>query len=39
MALAMGCEVLRTHYDRLVLNRLSWKDRVGSWEQDNTQWL
>ena len=39
MALAMGCEVLRTHYDKLILNRLSWKDRAGSLEQDNTQWL
>ena len=39
MALAMGCEVLRTHYDKLVLNRMSWKDRVGEWEQDNTAWL
>jgi len=39
MALAMGCEVLRTHYDKLVLNRMSWRDRVGEWEQDNTAWL
>jgi hypothetical protein len=39
MALAMACEVLRTHYDKLVLNRMSWKDRVGEWEQDNTAWL
>lgn len=39
MALAMGCEVLRTHYDKLILNRMSWKDRVGEWEQDSTEWL
>ena len=39
MALAMGCEVLRTHYDRLVTNKVSWKDRVSNYQPDNTQWL
>ena len=39
MALAMACEVMRTHYDRLVLNRISWKDRMSNWEPDNTNWL
>ena len=39
MALAMACEVLRTHIDRLVLNRVSWKDRIGEWKPDTTEWL
>ena len=39
MALAMGCEVLRTHMDKLVNNRISWRDRVSSYEPDDTSWL
>lgn len=39
IALAMACEVLRTHYDRLVLNRVSWKDRVGDWKPTEVNWL
>ena len=39
MALAMGVEVLRTHMDRLTLNRVSWKDRIGDWQPDSTNWL
>lgn len=39
MALAMGCEVLRTHMDKLVNNRMSWRDRVSNYEPDDTNWL
>ena len=39
MALAMGCEVLRTHVDRLMTNRISWRDRLSSHTPDDTKWL
>lgn len=39
MATAMAVEVMRTHWDRLMTNRVSWKDRIGDWVPDNTQWL
>lgn len=39
MALAMGCEVLRTHRDRLDNSRISWKQRTGSFSFDDTKWL
>ena len=32
-------EVYKEHYDKLVLNRVSWRDRTSGWEQDNTAWL
>jgi len=39
MALAMGCEVLRTHRDKLMTNRISWKDRLSTYTPDDTKWL
>ena len=39
MALAISCEVLRTHGHMLMNDRVSWKDRVGSFQQDNTNWM
>ena len=39
MALAIGCEVLRTHWDKLQNTRVSWANRVASLQQDETQWL
>ena len=39
IALAICAEVLRTHWDRLQTNNVSWKQRVGDWKPDNTQWL
>jgi hypothetical protein len=39
MALAMACEVLRTHYDRLSLNKVSWSQRSTEYTTDNTEWL
>ena len=39
MALAIGCEVLRTHWDKLQNTRVSWANRVASIQQDDTQWL
>ena len=39
IALAICAEVLRTHWDRLQTNNVSWKQRVGEWKPDSTQWL
>ena len=39
MALAMGCEVLRTHHDRLSSNRVSWSQKATTTYQDDTEWL
>lgn len=39
MALAMACEVLRTHYDRLSSNKVSWSQRTSEYTTDNTEWL
>ena len=39
MALAISLEVLRTHYDRIVVNKVPWSERVDAYEEDNTQWL
>ena len=39
IALAICAEVLRTHWDRLQTNRVSWKQRIGEWTPDNTKWL
>ena len=38
IALSICAEVLRTHWDRLTTNRISWRSR-GDWKQDNTKWL
>ena len=39
MALAMGCEVLRTHWDRLQTNNVSWKQKVSGFKPDETKWF
>ena len=39
IALAICSEVLRTHWDRLQTNRISWKQRIGDWTPDNTKWI
>ena len=39
MALAIACEVLRTHGHMLMTDRVSWKDKIGSFQQDNTNWF
>ncbi|MBC6414684.1 MAG: hypothetical protein GDA45_07395 [Chromatiales bacterium] len=39
MALAMGCEVLRTHWDRLQNTNVGWKHKMAQWKPDDTQWF
>ena len=39
MALAMGCEVLRTHGDKLSNNNISWKNKINQSYQDDINWL
>ena len=39
MASAFCLEVLRTHGSRLDNNRISWRDRIGSFEEDKTNWM
>ena len=39
ISLAICAEVLRTHWDRLQTNNVSWKERIGNWKPDNTNWL
>ncbi|MGI9548549.1 MAG: hypothetical protein ACR2M7_01010, partial [Bdellovibrionales bacterium] len=39
ISLAICAEVLRTHWDRLQTNNVSWKQRVSDWKPDNTNWL
>jgi len=39
MALAIAFEAYRTHQHRLTDNTVSWRDKIGSFEQENTQWL
>ena len=39
MALAIAFEAYRTHQHRLTNDNVSWKDRIGSFEQENTTWL
>ena len=39
ISLAICAEVLRTHWDRLQTNRVSWKQRIGEWKPDDTKWL
>ena len=39
IALALACEVLRTHWDRLFTRNVSWTERIGDWKPDNTSWL
>ena len=39
IALAICAEVLRTHWDRLNTRNVSWKEKIGDWKPDNTNWL
>lgn len=39
MALAMACEVLRTHWDKLQSTNVPWASRVSQFHEDDTQWL
>lgn len=39
ISLAICCEVLRTHRDRLTTNKVSWNQRTSTLIQDDTSWL
>ena len=39
ISLAICTEVMRTHWDRLTTNNVSWKQRISEFRQDNTQWF
>ena len=39
IALAIACEVLRTHWDKLVTNNVSWRQKLSEIEQTETNWL
>ena len=39
MSLAIGLEVLRSHYDRITTNKVPWNQKFSTIEQDNTKWL
>ena len=39
MAAAMALEVLRTHADKLVKDNIPWKQRVGNYQPDETEWF
>ena len=39
MALAIAFEAYRTHQHKLTDDKVSWREKVGSFEQENTQWL
>ena len=39
IGLAIACEVLRTHWDKLQNTNVPWSTRVSQYEQDNTSWL
>ena len=39
IALAIGAEVLRTHWDRLQTQNVSWKQRIANWQPDKTEWI
>ena len=39
MSMAMALEVLRTHADRLTKNRVPWSQRIGNFQQEDTEWL
>jgi len=39
MALAIAFEAYRTHQHKLTDNKISWRDKAGSFEQENTVWL
>ena len=39
MAMAMALEVLRTHSDRLVKDKVPWSQRIGNYKPDTTEWF
>ena len=39
IALAISLEAYRTHQHKLVNDNVSWRDRVGQIQEDNTKWL
>jgi hypothetical protein len=39
MALAIGLEVLRTHYDRIVTDKVPWNQKWNTFKEDNTAWI
>lgn len=39
MALAMGCELLRTHSEKLSNNKISWRQQINQYDVDDTNWL
>ena len=39
MATAIALETLRTHYDKLTMNKVPWSQRAETYVQDETQWL
>ena len=39
IAMALGLEVLRTHWDRLSTRNVSWQEKIGDWKPDSTHWL
>ena len=39
IALAIGCEVLRTHWDRLGTSNVSWRQKMSVVEQAEVNWL
>jgi len=39
MALAIAFEAYRTHQHRLTDDKVSWREKAGSFEQENTVWL
>ena len=39
ISLAICAEVLRTHWDRLSTRNVSWREKIGNWQPDSTNWL
>ena len=39
IALAICAEVIRTHWDKLQTDNVSWKQKIADFEPDNTNWL
>ena len=39
MAMAIGLETLRTHYDKLTRDKVPWSQKFEGFEQDETEWI
>ena len=39
MALAIGLEVLRTHWDKIVTTNIPWREKAGTVKIDQTSWF